>query len=89
MRKHFFGNKIEKLIMIGMSAVMLLSAPITAYAEGEENQQESCIDDQRPNSTFNMDALLHKIQDNGDGKIHESRFQIIRNRGFLLPNEIG
>ena len=56
--------------------------------EGKENQKQACVDDQGQNSILDMDALLHKKQGDCKGKIKESRPQIIRYRGLLLPNEI-
>ena len=62
--------------------------PLHPANEGEEHQQQTRVHHQSPNGVFDVDVLLREIQGQGNSKIKESRLQIIRYRGFLLPNEI-
>ena len=57
--------------------------------EGKEDQQQRGVHDQGQDSAVDVDVFLYKKQSYGHGEINESRLQIVRNRRFFLPDEIG
>ena len=56
--------------------------------EGEEDHQQTCIDDQGPDLAVDLYVSLGKEQSDGNGEIEECRLQVIRYWGFLLSDKI-